>query len=85
MLTLLAGFAALSLISGLLMSLLPEGSLRHAASMAVGLVMLLYWAQGLQSLLADVPAAFVAPDTMLSSTGVSLPEAESALMQEASP
>lgn len=85
MLQLLAGFAALSLISGALMNLLPEGSLRHTASMAVGLVMLLYWVHGLQSLVADFPAQSILPATVLTSTGVSLPQAEASLMQEASP
>ena len=41
MLQLLSGFAALSLLSGTLMALLPQGSLRRTAAMVTGLMMLL--------------------------------------------
>lgn len=85
MMQLLAGFAALSMISGALMTLLPEGSLRHTASMAVGLIMLLYWAQGLQELCDALPALSALPSTALTASGVSLTQAEAALMQEATP
>ena len=85
MLALLTGFAALSLISGALTSLLPEGSLRHAASMAVGLLMLLYWATGLQGLLERLPGEISAPSGVLTGTGVSLEAAEAALHTEGAP
>ena len=85
MLQLMAGFAALSMISSLLTNLMPEGSLRHAASMAIGLVMLLFWAQGLQDIWADLPTLPRVPSTVLTASGVSLPDTEAALMQEAAP
>ena len=72
MLKLLAGFAALSLISGALTALLPEGSLRRTACMVVGLLMLMYWYTGLQSLGSLLPISIQAPDTPLASTGVTL-------------
>ncbi len=74
MLALLSGFAALSLLSGALLSLLPEGSLRRTASMAVGLMMLVYWAGGLQQLLQDLSCTFPLPDSPLTATGLTLPE-----------
>lgn len=85
MMQLLAGFAALSMIAGALMTLLPEGSLRHTASMAVGLVMLLYWAQGLQALCNNLPSLSTLPTTVLTASGVSLTQAEASLLQEATP
>ena len=86
MMTLLSGFAALALLSGALLALLGEGSMRHAAAMAAGLVMLLYWSSGLQDLLADLDMpANGAPATVLTSTSVALPQAEAALAAEASP
>ena len=48
------------MISGALLSLLPDGSMRHTASMAVGLMMLLYWAGGVRQLLASLPEKGVA-------------------------
>lgn len=88
MLDLLTRFAALSMLSGLVMALLPEGSLRRTASMAVGLFMLLFWVQGLQELLLQLPPQ--ADSTALFSlTGVSLSAAEEAaasqLAAEAAP
>lgn len=85
MLQLLAGFAALSLICSALMNLLPDGSIRHAASMAAGLLMLLYWAQGLQGLLEAFPDVFTAPSTVLTSTGVTLERIDNAFIQEEMP
>lgn len=85
MLKLLTGFAALALIAGALMSLLPEGSLRSAASMAIGLVMLLYWFGGLQELLQDMSLPMPAHSPVLTSTGITLQEAEAALLPEETP
>lgn len=69
MLQLLSSFAALTLLSGLMLTLLPEGLLRRTASMVVGLLMLMLWADGLQELL-NLPEAPDVPDTVLVSTGV---------------
>ena len=57
MMALLETFAAFSLASGVILTLLPEGSLRRTARLAIGLMMLLCWAKGLLSLLPDFPEA----------------------------
>ncbi len=62
----LQSFAALSLASGAMMALLPEGSLRKTAGMVVGLLMLLCWAEGIAELLGhpidpSLPATILAP------------------------
>ena len=86
MMRLLGGFAALSLISGALTALLPEGSLRRTAAMAIGLMMLIYWASGLEEMAKALPEALLLqPEAALSSTGLSLPAIEAALTQEESP
>ena len=80
MMRLLSGFAAFSLISGSLMTILPEGSVRRTASMAVGLLMLLYWADGLSDLLSGMELFLPeTPTAVLTSTGVDLASAEAAL------
>lgn len=80
MLSLLNQFAALSLAAGMLMTLIPEGSMRKTAGMAVGLMMLLCWSEGVSVLLRqvagiDLPAP---PETALSATGFSAHTAWSA-------
>lgn len=86
MMRLLGGFAALSLISGALTALLPEGSLRRTAAMAIGLMMLIYWASGLEEMAKALPEALLLqPKAALSSTGLSLPAIEAALTQEETP
>lgn len=86
MMRLLGGFAALSLISGALTALLPEGSLRRTAAMAIGLMMLIYWASGLEEMARSLPEALLLqPEAALSSTGLSLPAIEAALTQEETP
>lgn len=74
MMELLSGFAALSLVSGALTALLPEGSLRRTACMVVGLMMLMYWYTGLTSLGDHLPVAGQSPATPLVHTGATLPE-----------
>ena len=69
----LANFAAMSLIGTVLLSLLPEGSMKRTAAMAIGLLTLLCWAEGIADLLgwqhdiktpetALVPAAITIED-----------------------
>lgn len=53
--------------------------------MAVGLVMLLYWANGLQALVARLPLSASTPASILTSTGVELSALEAALLPEDSP
>lgn len=80
MMELLKRFAALALVSGVLLTLLPEGSLRRTASMTIGLLMLLCWAEGISSLLAEVsllPAGALAP-SLLTQTGLDLTESAAA-------
>lgn len=77
MMELLKRFAALSLVSGLMLSLLPEGSMRRTASMAAGLLMLLCWTDSISSLLKDfslLPAGST-PASLLTATGVTLDSA----------
>lgn len=78
MLEVLAQFAALSLVSGLMLTLLPEGSIRRTASMAVGLLLLLFWMESLHDVVASLTALpdLSTPSTVLTSTGVSLLQAE---------
>ena len=73
MFDLLNQFAALTLVSGLMLTLLPDGTLRRTASMVVGLLSLMLWVGGLRSLLTQTP---VIPDTypdVWASTGYLLP------------
>lgn len=83
--TLLTGFAALTVVSGAILTLLDDGSIRHTASMIVGLLMLLYWVNGLHALLGglSLPGSG-APASVLTSTGVALPS-PAAVPGEAAP
>lgn len=77
MLKMLSAFAALSLCGTVVLSLLPEGGLKRTASMAVGLLTLLCWAQGVSVLLKiDLPAA--PPSTPLTPTAYSMDAASAA-------
>ena len=74
MLDLLTQFAALSLISGMVLSLLGDGALRRTASMAVGLMLLLFWARSLAggiTALADLSLS-QGNTSPLTTTGVDL-------------
>lgn len=71
MMDLLKTFAALSLSGAVILSLLPEGSLRRTAAMAVGLLTLLCWAEGVMALLS-LDASAPSPSTVLTATGVDL-------------
>lgn len=79
---LIRSFAALSLACGAALLLLPEGSLRRTASLAMGLVLALCWLQGLMGLFRlnlDVDA----PETILAPSAAS-PDASAALSALAS-
>ena len=79
---LIRSFAALSLACGAALLLLPEGSLRRTASLAMGLVLALCWLQGLMGLFRlnlDVDA----PETILVPSAAS-PDASAALSALAS-
>lgn len=71
MLKSLYAFAALSMAGTILLALLPRGSLRRTASMVVGLLALLCWAESFLGLLkwADVPSA---PISVLTPTDISI-------------
>ena len=85
MMEMLSGFAALCLLSGALTELLPDGSIRRTAKMCIGMLMLLYWTQGLPALLERLPAPLSAPPSALSSTGISVSDLERALAEGAAP
>ena len=70
---LLKTFATLALISGALLVLLPEGSLRRTAALVMGLLMTLCWAEGLMAFLAWPPEGDV-PDSALVPTGMTVQE-----------
>ncbi len=69
MLTLIHRFAALVLVCGVLMAVLPEGSVRRTAAMVMGLIVALCWLEGLSALL-QWPAPAEAPATVLSAAPV---------------
>lgn len=66
MMSTLATFAALSMAGTVLLSLLTEGGLKRTAGMAVGLLTLMCWAEGIAALLnieldTDVPSTALVP------------------------
>lgn len=71
---LLKPFATMALISGALLMLLPEGSLRKTAALVMGLLLTLCWAEGLLALFR-MPEGGALPDTALSPTGVTIQSA----------
>ena len=87
MMHLLTTFAALSMAGTVLLTLLPEGGMKRTAGLAVGLLTILCWAEGIARILEiDLGADF--PATVLSSTAVSLEGAATdalAKLQEAAP
>lgn len=68
---LLKSFVTLALISGALLVLLPDGSLRRTAALVMGLLLTLCWAEGLMGLLHPQEDGGV-PDTALSGTGMTM-------------
>lgn len=85
MMQMLGGFAALCMLSGALTELLPEGTIRRTAKMCIGMLMLLYWTQGLPALLERLPASLSSPPSALTSTGIDVSDLERALAEGATP
>ena len=74
---LLVTFAALSMAGTVVLSLLPEGGLKRTAGMAVGLLSLMCWAEGIAELLGIELSANL-PATLLTPTSVSVEDAQEA-------
>lgn len=74
---LLVTFAALSMAGTVVLSLLPEGGLKRTAGMAVGLLSLMCWAEGIAELLGIELSANL-PATLLAPTSVSVEDAQEA-------
>ena len=69
MLNMLTTFAALSLVGTVVLTLLPDGGLKRTAGMAVGLLTLLCWSEGILSLLGldfsvTVPGTVLVPSSI---------------------
>ena len=81
---LLKTFATLALISGALLVLLPEGSLRRTAALVMGLLLTLCWAEGLIGLISliSLPQDGVLPDTALAPTGTTVRQIADELLPE---
>lgn len=75
MMQMLVTFAALSMAGTVVLSLLPEGGLKRTAGMAVGLLSLMCWAEGIASLLG-IELSMDAPASILTPTAVSIESAE---------
>ena len=74
MMELLSTFAALSMAGTVILSVLPEGGIKRTAGMAVGLLTLMCWVEGITGLLGvDVSSGM--PETVLAPTAVSIEEA----------
>ncbi|MCH5286740.1 MAG: hypothetical protein J1E43_04910 [Christensenellaceae bacterium] len=78
---LLKTFATLALISGALLVLLPDGSLRRTAALVMGLLLTLCWAEGLISLIS-LPQGGALPDTALAPTGTTVQQIADELLPE---
>ena len=74
MMSTLATFTALSMAGTVLLSLLPEGGLKRTAGMAVGLLALMCWAEGIAALL-DIELAVTSPSTALVPTAITVGDA----------
>ena len=61
-------FVALTLCCGLVLTLLPEGTLRRTAALVIGLMLTLCWADSVLALL-HLPPLPDLPDTALTMTG----------------
>lgn len=85
MMHLLSAFAAFSMISGAITALLPEGAIRRTTSMVIGLMMLCFWANGIEQLLQSLPDPGGIPASALTSTGLILEGSSASPTQEATP
>ena len=87
MIQLLTQFTALSMAGTILLSLLPDGGMKRTAGMAIGILTLLCWAEGIGHLLEfDLTAD--PPLSVLTTTSINLQDASMyaiAAIQEASP
>lgn len=83
MLELLKQFAVMTVAAGMMLSLLPEGGVRRTASMAAGLMMLLFWAEGVGKLLESAGSLLIpgTPETPLASTGSGVEQAAASAAQ----
>lgn len=68
-------FIALTLCCGVVLTLLPEGSLRRTAALVLGLALTLCWADGVAALL-HLPELPQPPATVLMQTGYEAPGGE---------
>lgn len=71
MLEMLSTFAALSMCGTVILSLLPEGGIKRTARLAVGLLTLLCWAEGVAGLLG-LEFSIEMPATALTPTAVNI-------------
>lgn len=67
-------FVALTLCCGLVLTLLPEGSLRRTAALVIGLMMTLCWADSILALL-HLPPLPDLPASVLTETGYDVQQA----------
>lgn len=75
MMQLLTTFAALAMAGTVILSLLPEGGIKRTAGMAVGMLTLMCWADGIAALLG-IDLSAKTPATALVPTAVSVQVAE---------
>ena len=75
MMKLLTAFAALAMAGTTILSLLPDGSLKRTAGMAVGLITLMCWAEGI-ALLLQIDQSTTIPPTVFVPTSVNVQLAE---------
>ncbi len=74
MLDTLATFAALSMAGTVILSLLPEGGIKRTAGLAVGLLTLMCWAEGIAVLLG-IPLSAPESAAVLVPTAISIEDA----------
>ena len=84
MMEILSTFAALSMAGTVILSLLPEGSIKRTAAMVTGLLTLMCWAEGIAGLM-DIELSASMPESVLAPTSVSVDESarDAALALEA--
>lgn len=75
MMPLLIAFSALSMAGTVVLSLLKDGGMKRTAALAIGLLTLMCWAEGIAALLG-IELELDAPDTLLTPTAYSVRDAE---------